>query len=293
MPSTMATTVEQAVLGVFRDTAGEYQPVMDRLVAVGWSRLEADHPITAWQMLFRVQGLTLAQTDCLDRIMLAELAAVLSDRGADGVVLPSGTAGLVSASGAAHVAGVVLGPLRQRRLAVAVALPLGRIAIGIAEAGELRAEQIDFADPTVQWSRVTGQPGLHHFPCSTEWHRAMAAAHRALATEIAAVTDAALQILSDHHNIRPATALAARQRAQVLLDDTWRYGGRLSAVAAKAAAGRAHHAACAVAAGVQDDRLRRYLQRGVQLDTLCGSARELETVLADRLFEPCSAPVTA
>ena len=46
---------------------------------VGWSDIETEYPIEACELLFRAQGRSLAQTDCLDRVVLAELSGALGD----------------------------------------------------------------------------------------------------------------------------------------------------------------------------------------------------------------------
>jgi alkylation response protein AidB-like acyl-CoA dehydrogenase len=89
-----------------------------------------------------------------------------------------------------------------------------------------------------------------------------------------------------------AEAKANLEGARALLAETWRYGGELSAMTAKAAAGRAHRAVSdaamqvcgAIGLTIEHD-LHRYVVRGFQIDSLCGSYQQLEAQLADRLFE--------
>jgi alkylation response protein AidB-like acyl-CoA dehydrogenase len=143
---------------------------------------------------------------------------------------------------------------------------------------------------------------------STEWNRAIAAAHRALATELIALADEALRIAVEHVSVRIqfgspigsfqsprhllADASAGLEGARALLRETWRYGGELSALTAKAAAGRAHRAisdaalqVCGAIGLTIEHDLHRYVTRGFQIDSLCGSYQQLETLLADRLFD--------
>src|SRR5271155_2217311 len=89
-----------------------------------------------------------------------------------------------------------------------------------------------------------------------------------------------------------ADASASLAGARALLGESWRYGGRLSAVTAKAAAGRAHRGVSDVALQVcgaigltAEHDLHRYVTRGFQVDALCGSHDHLEALLAERLFE--------
>jgi alkylation response protein AidB-like acyl-CoA dehydrogenase len=142
---------------------------------------------------------------------------------------------------------------------------------------------------------------------SSEWSRAIAGAHRALATELVALADEALRIAVEHVTVRIqfgtpigsfqsprhllADASAGLEGARALLDESWRYGGELSALLAKAAAGRAHRAVSdaamqvcgAIGLTIEHD-LHRYVTRGFQIDSLCGSYQQLEALLADRLF---------
>jgi alkylation response protein AidB-like acyl-CoA dehydrogenase len=143
---------------------------------------------------------------------------------------------------------------------------------------------------------------------TTEWNQAMAAAHRALATELVALAEQALRIAVEHvsarvqfgsaigsfqsprHALADASAVLAGARA--LLGESWQYGGRLSALAAKAAAGRAHRNVSDVALQVcgaigltAEHDLHRYVTRGFQVDALCGSHDQLDALLGEQLFE--------
>jgi len=204
------------------------------------------------------------------------------------------------------VTGIVLGPLTGR-LVVPVSGPMGTVSVAVVDADRLRGERLDTFDPSVYWTRVDGQLDAPSVEASTEWNRAIAAAHRALATELVALADEALRIAVQHAKVRvqfgspigsfqsPRHALAdvsaALEGARALLGESWRYGGRLSAQAAKAAAGRAHRAVCDAALQVcgaigltAEHDLHRYVARGFQLDALCGSYHQLEVLLAERLF---------
>jgi Acyl-CoA dehydrogenase, C-terminal domain len=303
--------IEQAVFRLFDELAeksgtDEHVAIGPRLAELGWSDIEAEYPIEACELLFRAQGRSLAHTDCLDRVMLAELAPLLHGE-ADGVVLPHLTAGYAPRSDEDRVSGIVLGPLTGR-LVVPVSGPMGTVSIAVVDADCLRGERLDTFDPSVYWTRVDGQLDAALVEASTEWNRAIAAAHRALATELVALADQALRIAVQHAKVRvqfgspigsfqsPRHALAdvsaAVEGARCLLGESWRYGGRLSAQAAKAAAGRAHRAVCDAALQVcgaigltAEHDLHRYVARGFQIDALCGSYHQLEALLAERLFD--------
>ncbi len=301
--------VEQAVHRLFDELAekgSSHVAIGPRLAELGWADIESEYPVEACELLFRAQGRSLAQTDCLDRVMLDELAPLL-DEPADGIVLPHLSDGDAPASGDGQVTGVVLGP-PSGRLLVPVAGPLGTVSVSVVEADRLEASRIDTFDTSLHWTRVRGPLASSTVGASVEWKRAAGAAHRALATELVALADQALRIALDHAKVRVqfgvpigsfqaprhalAEASAGLEGARALLAESWRYGGLLSAQAAKAAAGRAHRTICnaalqacgAIGVTAEHD-LHRYVARGFQIDSLCGSYQYLEAVLADRLFD--------
>ncbi|MCW2625517.1 acyl-CoA dehydrogenase family protein [Mycobacterium sp.] len=304
--------VEEAVFRLFDQIAGkgadEHTAVGPPLADLGWSDIEAEYPIEACELLFRAQGRSLAQTDCLSTVMLAELSPLL-DGPVDGIVLPATADGYAPGSDAQRVAGIVLGPLPSAgRLAVPVSGPMATVSLGVVDADRLLGERLDTFDPTVFWTRVSGPLVGDLTDASTEWGRAIAAAHRALATELVALADEALRIAVEHVRVRVqfgspigsfqsprhllADASATLEGARALLDETWRYGGSLSAMTAKAAAGRAHRAisdaalqVCGAIGLTAEHDLHRYVTRGFQIDSLCGSHHQLEALLAERLFE--------
>lgn len=302
--------VEEAVFRLFDELAakdaGEHVAVGPRLAELGWSDIEAEYPIEACQLLFRAQGRSLAHTDCLDRVMVAELAALL-DEPVDGIVLPDLVAGYTPGSDSDRVAGIVLGPL-DGRLVVPVSGAMGAVSVGVIEADRLTGQRLDTFDPSAYWTQVSGPLDVALVDASTEWNRAIAAAHRALATELVALADQALRIAVDHVKVRVqfgapigsfqsprhalADASAVLEGARALLGESWRYGGRLSAQTAKAAAGRAHRAVADAALQVSgaigltaEHELHRYVTRGFQVDSLCGSYLQLEALLGERLFD--------
>jgi hypothetical protein len=238
--------------------------------------------------------------------MLAELGALMEPP-VDCVVLPALSQGSAPSSNEGQVKGIVLGPLRGR-VAVPVSGAMGTVSVAVVDADQLRGERLDTFDASVVWTRVEGATDGDLIDASTEWGRAIAAAHRSLATELVALADQALRIAVEHISVRvqfgspigslqsPRHALAAAaaklEGARALLDDSWRYGGVLSAQTAKAAAGRAHRAVadavlqvCGAVGLTAEHDLHRYVKRGFQIDALCGSYLQLESLLADRLFD--------
>jgi hypothetical protein len=303
--------VEEAVFRLFDDLAangtGAHRSVGPQLADLGWSDIESEYPIKACELLFRAQGRSLINSDSLDKVLLAELAPVL-DGDVDGIVLPGIADGYRPSADAERVCGIVLGPMPHAgRLVVPVSSPKGTVSIGIVETAALEAERLDTFDPSAYWTQVTGPMTGEQVDASAEWSHAIAAAHRALATELVALADEALRIAVEHVSVRIqfgapigsfqsprhllADASAAMEGARALLATTWRYGGELSALTAKAAAGRAHRAVSdaalqvcgAIGLTIEHD-LHRYVTRGFQIDSLCGSYQQLEAVLADRLF---------
>lgn len=301
--------VEEAVFRLFDDLAGkssEHQAIGPKLAELGWSDIESEYPVEACELLFRAQGRSLAHTDCLDTVMLAELTALLEEP-ADRIVLPDLTIGFRPGSDDNRVTGIVLGPL-QGRLVVPVSRPMGAVSVGVVDASTLDGQRLDTFDSSVHWTQVTGPVDVDLIDASTEWNRAMAAAHRALATELVALADQVLRIAVDHISVREqfgvpigskqaprhalANACAVLEGARALLAESWRFGGQLSAQTAKAAAGRAHRAVsdaalqvCGAIGVTAEHDLHRYVGRGFQIDSLCGSYLQLEASLAERLFE--------
>jgi hypothetical protein len=313
--------VEEAVFRLFEELAGktgagaapaatagaaQHVAIGPRLAELGWSDIEAEYPVEACELLFRAQGRSLALTDCLDRVMLAELAGLL-DEPADHVLLPGVSSGYVPDSDDGRVSGIVLGPL-DGRLVVPVSGPMGTVSVGVVDASRLDGERLDTFDASAFWTRVSGPLDATLVEASTEWNRAIAAAHRGLATELVALAEEALRIAVEHVSARVqfgapigsfqsprhalADAAATHAGARALLGESWRYGGRLSAVTAKAAAGRAHRAVSDVALQVcgaigltAEHDLHRYVTRGFQVDALCGSHDQLDALLGERLFE--------
>lgn len=305
--------VEDAVFHLFDELATESQggrhlAIGPRLDELGWSDIEAEYPTQSSELLFRAQGRSLAHTDCLNRVILAALGA-LFDGPVDGVVLPNPVDGCVPSSTEANVSGVLLGPLTDdARLVVPVAGPKGNVSIGVVDASTLTSTRLDTFDSSSCWTSVDGPLDTNLIASDVEWNRAVAAAHRALASELVALADEALRIAVEHISVRTqfgapigsfqsprhllAEAKANLEGARALLAESWRDGGEHWALAAKAAAGRAHRAVsdatlqvCGAIGLTAEHDLHRYVTRGFQLDSLFGSYDRLEALLGDRLFD--------
>ncbi|OBK68581.1 acyl-CoA dehydrogenase [Mycobacterium colombiense] len=301
--------VEEAVFRVFAELAESgtgHVVAGPRLAELGWSEIEAEYPVAACELLFRAQGRSLAQTDCLDRVMLAELVARL-DAPVDAVVLPELSAGDAPTSGDGVVCGIVAGPAHGR-LVVPVPGALGTMSLAVVDADRLVSARLDTFDPSVHWTRVKGELNGDLFEATAEWNRAVGAAHRAVATELIALADEALRIAVRHCSVRVqfgspigsfqaprhllADAAASLEGARALVAGSWGYGGQFSGQEAKATAGRAHRKVCSAAQQVcgaigvsMEHDLHRYVARGFQIDALLGSYQFLEAVITERLFD--------
>jgi hypothetical protein len=302
--------IEEAVFRLFGEIAGKYTGIGPRLAELGWSDIEAEYPVEACELLFRAQGRSLAQTDCLDRVMLAELAGPVGES-VDVIVMPAVGDACTPGSETDNVSGIVVGPLRGRVL-VPVRGPSATVSLGVVDAESLHGQRLDTFDPTVHWTRVSGPLHAKLVEASGAWNRAVAAAHRALGSELIAITDQILRLAVDHAKTRIqfgvpigsfqsprhalAEACAAVEGARALMAQSWRFGGQLSAQAAKAVAGRAHRAVSTTALQVfgaigltAEHDLHRYVSRGFQIDSLYGSYHQLETLLGGELFNPHTA----
>jgi hypothetical protein len=302
--------IEEAVFRLCDELAaknpGEHVTLGSPLDELGWSEIETEYPVAARELLFRAQGRALLNSDCLSKVMLDELTPVL-DGAVDGIVLPS--PGVAPGSDTEHVNGILLGPLSDAaRLVVPISDPNGAVSVGFVDAHQLTGERLDTFDASAHWTQVSGPMTGRLTRAATDWNRALAAAHRGLATELVALADRALCIAVEQVSVRVqfgspigsyqsprhllADASAQLEGTRALLAESWRYGGEFSALTAKAAAGRAHRAVAdaamqvcgAIGLTIEHD-LHRYVARGFQIDSLCGSYQELETLLAGRVFD--------
>ena len=76
--------VEEAVFRLFDELAAKgadaHTGVGPQLAELGWSDIETEYPIHSCELLFRAQGRSLLNSDCLDKVILAELAPLLADK---------------------------------------------------------------------------------------------------------------------------------------------------------------------------------------------------------------------
>jgi hypothetical protein len=306
--------VEEAVFHLFGELAAKnpagHVAIGPPLEELGWSDIEDEYPRAASDLLLRAQGRSLLNSDCLAHVMLAELGELL-DGPVDGIVVPGPADGCVPGSDFQRVGGILLGPLPSAgRLVVPVSGQNDTVSVAVVDSASLEGERLDTFDTSAYWTRVSGPMTGELVDATTEWNRAIAAAHRALAAELVAVADEALRIAVEHVSVRIqfgspigsfqsprhllAEAKANLEGARSLLAESWGGGPQL-ALTAKAAAGRAHRAVsdatlqvCGAIGLTQEHDLHRYVTRGFQIDSLCGSYQHLDALLADQLFDEYS-----
>ena len=314
-PDETWSMIEETVLRLFADAITEHGHrhvrLGEKLSELGWSEIEAAYPTAAWQLLFRARARTLANTDCLDRLMLAELGDAVDDRTAAVILPPIGSEGSPEVAttdrGATTFSGIAVGK-PHGWLAVAVPRPDGVMGIGAVDARQLQSEPADTFDRASTWTRVSGVLDGEPPAASVQWRRALAAGRRALGTELVSLTEVMLELAITHTGTRIqfgspissfqatrhalAAAFAELEGARALLAESWQYGGEFSAMVAKAAAGRTHRLVAdvalqlcgAIGLTIEHD-LHRYVARGFQIDALLGSHLQLEAQIAARLLD--------
>lgn len=100
-----------------------------------------------------------------------------------------------------QLSGTVLGPL-QRRVVVPVPGPRSSMTVGVIDADSLHGQRLDTFDPTVHWMRVSGPLHGEFVDASDAWRCAVAAAYRALGSELITISEQILAIAVDHAKTR-------------------------------------------------------------------------------------------
>jgi hypothetical protein len=299
--------VEELIFHVFdsaaTDQADTHVRLGPRLTELGWADIESEYGVDAAELLFRARARSLVQSECLDRLMIAELSPVL-DGSVDAVVFPGIAAGGCPGT-EDEFSGILIGPPRGR-VAVAISQPGGRVHVGALDAARLQSEPMNTFDATCEWTRVHGIVDVARIEATRSWTDAVAAARCGLSTELVELGAAIVDLAVGHATGRTqfgrpigafqsprhalAEAHARLEGARALAGEAWRSGGAFAALVAKAAAGRAHRTAadaaiqvCGAIGLTMEHDLHRYIARGMQLDALLGSYRQLEAELADRL----------
>lgn len=288
---------------------GPPENVPTLLSQLGWDEVVADEPDTATTILFTEHGRVLGRSPILDRVTLTALAADL-DEPVTAICYPFGDH-LPSAE--EPVTGILLQlPSRGSLLAAPVRGNDGVPGLALVRSDSLETERLEAFDADLTWCRVTG-PAPEVVVPAAAWPSAVAAARRALSAELIGVSREALRLASEHTSTRVqfghpiaafqavrhrlADAYVAVMAADALLEAAWADGGDLAAIAAKAQAGRAHalvsrHAVqvCGAMGAALEHPLHRYVARGVALDALLGTSRELTAQLGEEVLTSGDTP---
>jgi alkylation response protein AidB-like acyl-CoA dehydrogenase len=288
---------EQAMLAaslreVLRGDAAAVPALLDDL---GWNEVMADDPAIATRLLFAEHGRALARTTLLDELVLDALADVLPQR-ATAVWWPAGDIGVV---------------MRALTEADIVTIPSG-ISILVVPAGELQTVPVRTIDAELDWYQVT-RPDGDGVEAPNELEMAGATAHRALAAELIALSEEILRLAVEHTSTREqfgapiSTFQAVRHQladahvsitaAAAVLDAAFADGTAVSAMAAKAQAGRTHQLVsanatqvCGAMGSTYEHPLHRYIARGVALDAILGSWDALSAELGTMLMKEKTPP---
>lgn len=269
---------------------GDAEAVPSLLAQLGWDEVMADDPAVATRLLFAEHGRALARTALLDRLVLAGLNEVLPQP-ATAVWWPAGDIG------------IVMRPLTRIDI---VAIPSGMSILAVP-AAELDVQPVRTVDADLDWYEVIrpDEPGVK---APHELELAGAAAHRALAAELIALAEEILRLAVEHTATReqfgaPISAFqAVRHRladahvsitaASTLLDAAFADDTVISAMAAKAQAGRTHqlvsaHATqvCGAMGSTYEHPLHRYVARGIALDSVLGRWDALSAELGNVLMK--------
>lgn len=303
MPTDRMDAEQSTLLGATlkKVLSGPISDVEALLTELGWDEVVAEDAATATTLLFTEHGRALAGTSLLDRVVLDVLRPDLSGP-ADAVCYPALGAGGRPVSGPA-VHGIVLAaPLPGSRVVVPVHTA-GGTRVVVVDAEQLEVAPLRTLDDSLSWCSAS----LDAVPVpdpAPSWDAAVAAGQRALAAELVGVASEVLRLAVEHTSTRhqfgaPIAAFqAVRHRladahvaatgARALLEAAFTDGTPTSAATAKAMAGRAHETAsanalqvCGAMGSSLEHPLHRFVNRGMLLDMLLGSTRELQQQLGE------------
>jgi alkylation response protein AidB-like acyl-CoA dehydrogenase len=280
--------------------------VKEALVAGGWTDLLDADAAVATSVLAEEQGASMSAGASLDLVMLH--GAGLAIDPATAVVLPP--LGDRDAT-AARVDGLVLGGGR-RALRFLVPSSEGPVSMAV---DQLELRPVKGADPGLELQRATGALHGELVASAADWDAALAAGRRFLAAELIGLTqrmldDTVVYVVARHQFGRPiasfqtvkhrlADVAVSLGAARAGLDTAWSDLDPLSAMAAKALAGRANASASThchqVHGGIAftvEHGFHRFIRRGQVLDGLLGSAAELTTRIGRCLLDERRVPRT-
>jgi alkylation response protein AidB-like acyl-CoA dehydrogenase len=279
---------------VFNGGAGAAS-ISAALEALGWEEVRGSDPAGATTLLFTEQGRALASSRALDDVLLSELSPVLPEAaGSRAVLVP--LAEEPDATG-----GVLLGPLDGIAEVVVPTSKNGAVGLSVVPAARFAetAAPIEGFDPRSDRLLVAGPPPTgERIEAGDAWTRAVAAGHRALASEIIGVCEAALSMAVAHTSAREqygrpiASFQAVRHRlaearvwnsaARTTVETAWALAdgddAAWSARTAKMRAGRAqadvlrHTVQVLGAMGLTlESDMHRHVTRAAALDALLGN----------------------
>lgn len=164
---------------------------------LGWDDVRQSDPQAAIRLLFTEQGRALAVSRGLDDVVLDELSDALPPPGKNirAVLYP------VAAQTDPRVSGIILSPLEGIDEVVVPSVTAQGATLRVLRAADIADFVTPVAgfDPYAGWSSVGEvSGGTEHTGAHDAWTRAEAAAHRAVATEIAAVCEVALAMAVGH-----------------------------------------------------------------------------------------------
>lgn len=164
------------------------------LEELGWAEVRRSDPAGATTLLFSEQGRALASSRALEDVLLAELSPVLPPAaGPRAIVVP------LTEEPDATGGGVLLGPLGEVAEVVVPSSTGGVARLSVVPAEDLAGTTPADAFDASGWLLVTGaRSGDAGTEPGEAWSRAVAAGHRALASEITGVCEAALSMATAH-----------------------------------------------------------------------------------------------
>jgi hypothetical protein len=276
-------------------SAGDIAPA---LAEFGWADLAEADEAFAFTALFEEQGALGADTDALD----AAVAARTGRSGAVRVVWPSGAPHRPAGPGEPlEVSGVAFGPVAGSGHEVLV--PWGGALVAL-DGAEVTAAPLGGMADGLRWVRVQvrGAAGDE----VAEWAGVQRRARLALASELVGVARRILQVASDQVStrrqfgrtigsnqsvrFRMAESYAETVGAASLVMAAWEDGSADTAAWAKAVAADAHdvvakHAmqVCGAIGLSGEHPLPALVRRGLALDAVLGSSRQLRAAVATEL----------
>jgi hypothetical protein len=287
---------------LFTGAVGDVSSVLAEL---GWDEVVAEDRSVATRLLFTAHGRARARTTILERLVLDSLGSDVPAH-ASAVLWPSAIG-----TGTGTVRGVLTHLPSDDDIVVVPVTATTGTSLALVQGGDLTTARLQTFDPTLEWfeSTVAVAPDL---AVTTGWDNAVAAARRALASELIALSHEVLRLAVEHTGTRtqfgaPIAAFqAVRHRladgrvaitaAEGLLNVAFDDGGPLAARLAKAQAGRAHqlvsaHAVqvCGAIGATLEHPLHTFVDRGVVLDSLLGRWDVLVSELGDLLLTTTTA----